>query len=440
VAEHGTVRSPDGGVRASFSLLRRNGDFRKVYLSSAISLGGDWFLLVALFGLVVELSDSALAVAFLLAAQDLTYFVVSPFTGVLADRIDRKRLMVVADVARAVLCLGFLAVQSGSVLWVVYPLLAVMACFSAAFEPASAAALPNLVEDDDLATANALSGSLWGTMLVVGAAVGGVVTAILGRDTAIVIDALSFVGSALLLVRIHRSFQEERGAEKPVPLGEAARETIHYARRDHRVLALLAVKFGWGLAGGVLVLVPLLAHGRFDAGDVGIGLLLAARGLGALVGPFVGRASLGENDRRLFLTIGVALAVFGAGYALLGIVPSLLLALPAVALAHTGGGAQWMLSSYGLQKIVPDHIRGRIFAFDGMLVTLTFGTSSVLTGWLAEVFDPSITAVIMGGVAVIWAAVWMWLTTDVRRATMLEGCGGPPPDAYEAPGAPVLAD
>jgi MFS family permease len=136
----------------------------------------------------------------------------------------------------------------------------------------------------------------------------------------------------------------------------------------------------------------------------------------------------------------VALAVFGAGYALLGIVPSLLLALPAVALAHTGGGAQWMLSSYGLQKIVPDHIRGRIFAFDGMLVTLTFGTSSVLTGWLAEVFDPSITAVIMGGVAVVWAAVWMWLTTDVRRATMLEGCGGPPPDAYEAPGAPALAD
>jgi MFS family permease len=325
-------------------------------------------------------------------------------------------------------------------LWVVYPLLAVMACFSAAFEPASAAALPNLVEDDDLATANALSGSLWGTMLVIGAAVGGVVTAILGRDTAIVIDAVSFVGSALLLVRIHRSFQEDRGAEKPVPLGEAARETIHYARRDHRVLALLAVKFGWGLAGGVLVLVPLLAHGRFEAGDVGIGLLLAARGLGALVGPFVGRASLGENDRRLFLTIGVALAVFGAGYALLGIVPSLLLALPAVALAHTGGGAQWMLSSYGLQKIVPDHIRGRIFAFDGMLVTLTFGTSSLLTGWLAEVFTPSITAVIMGGIAVIWAAVWMWLTTDVRRATMLEGCGGPPPEAYEAPGAPALAD
>ena len=118
----------------------------------------------------------------------------------------------------------------------------------------------------------------------------------------------------------------------------------------------------------------MLAQRRFHAGDVGIGLLMAARGVGALVGPFVGRARLGDKDRRLFRTIGVALAVFGAGYALLGVVPSLLLALPAVALAHTGGGAQWTLSSYGLQKIVPDHIRGRIFAFDGMLVTFTFGT------------------------------------------------------------------
>jgi MFS family permease len=406
-----------------------------------ISLGGDWFLLVALFGLVFDLSGSPLAVAFLLAAQDLTYFVVSPVMGILADRLDRKRVMVTADVGRAVLCVGFLFTQTESTWWIVYPLLAVIACFSAAFEPASAAALPNLVDGEDLATANALSGSLWGTMLTVGAALGGVVTAVLGRDAAIAIDAVSFVGSALLIIRIERSFQEARLQETPTRLREAATQTVRYARRDHRVLALLAVKFGWGLAGGVLVLVPLLAKGKFHAGEMGIGLLLAARGVGALIGPFAGRAALGEKDRRLFLTIGLALGIFGTGYVLLGLAPGLLLALPAIALAHTGGGAQWMLSSYGLQKIVPDHIRGRIFAFDGMLVTLTFGASSLVTGWLAEAFDDAqLTAIVMGGVAVMWAAVWMWLTTDVRRATLMDGCGGPPPDAYEVAGLPALAD
>lgn len=440
MANRGTPEIPEGGFRASLSLIRRNRDFRRAYLSSLISLGGDWFLLVALFGLVFDLTHSSLAVAFLLAAQDLTYFVVSPFMGVLADRLDRKRLMVAADIGRAALCAGFLFTQTEATIWIVYPLLAAMACFSAVFEPASAAALPNLVDGDDLATANALSGSLWGTMLTVGAALGGIVTAILGRDAAIAIDAVSFAGSALLIVRIGRSFQEARVDTTPTRLREAATQTVQYARRDHRVLALLAVKFGWGLAGGVLVLVPVLAEGKFDAGEVGIGLLLAGRGVGALIGPFVGRSALGSKDRRLFLTIGIALGIFGLGYVLLGIVPGLVLAIPALMLAHTGGGAQWMLSSYGLQKIVPDHIRGRIFAFDGMLVTLTFGASSLVTGWLAGVFDAQVTAMLMGGVAVAWAAVWMWLTTDVRRATMMDGCGGPPPEALEGTTVQVLSD
>jgi MFS family permease len=438
MAQDGSHDARVGGLRASASLLRRNRDFRRVYVASLISLGGDWFLVVALFGLVLDLGASALGVACLLAAQDLTYFLVSPFAGVLADRLDRRRLMVAADLARAVLCLGFLFVRNADVVWIVYPLLATMACFSAAFEPASAAALPNLVEPEDLSTANALSGSLWGTMLAVGAALGGIVTAALGRDAAIVIDAMSFVASAALIVGIRRSFQEARTTASHDRVVDAAKDTVRYARRDHRVLALLAVKFGWGLAGGVLVLIPLLAVDRFDAGAVGIGLLLAARGVGALIGPFVGRSSLGEKDRRLFLAIGVALAIFGSGYALLGLVPGLLLALPAVALAHIGGGAQWMLSSYGLQKVVPDRIRGRIFAFDGMLVTLTFGSSSLLTGWLAEVAGPRTTAIVMGSLAVVWAVVWMALTTDVRRATMMDGCGGPPPDAYEVE-APATA-
>jgi MFS family permease len=412
-----------GGLRASLSLLGRNRDFRRLYVASLISLGGDWFLLVALFGLVLHFTDSAIAVALVLAVEDLMYFLLSPVAGVLADRIDRRRLMVGADLVRAVLCLGFLLIRTDSLVWLAFVLLAVMASFSAAFEPASMAALPNLVEEEDLATANAMSGSLWGTMLAVGAALGGVVAAVFGRDTAFIVDAVSFLASAWLIWRIRRPFAEQRAAEDHAGVGEATVETIQYARRDHRVLALLAVKFGWGIAAGVLVLIPLLAHREYHAGDVGIGLLMASRGVGALIGPFVGRSALGPQDRRIFGAIGLALAVFGLGYSLLGLVPGLLLAMPTVALAHVGGGAQWTLSSYGLQRIVPDRIRGRIFAFDGMLVTLTFGLSSLLTGWLAESFGPRVTAVGMGGVAMGWAVVWSLLTTDVRRATLLEGCG-----------------
>ena len=429
------IREPietKGAVRASASLLKRNPDFRRLYFASVISLGGDWFLLIALLGQVLTLTEQALMVAFVIAAQDLTYFLASPVAGVLVDRLDRRRLMIVCDIARAVLVLGFLFVQSEDQVWMLFVLLAATASFGAVFEPAASAALPNVVDERDLSTANALSGSLWGTMLAVGGALGGVVAGVFGRDVAIVVDSVSFVLSAILIVRVRRPFSQRRPApEHRASVREDTVETVRYARRDHRVLALLTVKFGWGIAGGVLVLLPLLAIDRFDAGEIGLGMLMMARGVGALVGPFVGRAVIGPRDHRLFGAIGGALAVFGVGYALLGLAPALVFAMGAVLLAHVGGGAQWTLSSYGLQRIVPDRIRGRIFAFDFMLVTLTFGLSSILTGWLADVIGPTTTALTMGSLALGWAVVWALLTTDVRRATMLEGCG-PTPEAVLA--------
>src|SRR3990172_5469356 len=186
----------EGGLRASISLVRRHGDFRRLYLASLISLGGEWFLIVALFGLVIELTGQAVAVALTIAAQDLTYFVASPFAGILADRLDRRRIMVAADLARAGLVLGFLLVRSEGAVPILYLLLAGIAVFSAVFEPAAPAAMPNLVEDRDLSTANALSGSAWGTMLAAGAGLGGIVSAAFGRETAIIIDSFSFVISA----------------------------------------------------------------------------------------------------------------------------------------------------------------------------------------------------------------------------------------------------
>jgi len=174
-------------------------------------------------------------------------------------------------------------------------------------------------------------------------------------------------------------------------------------RRDHRVLALLGVKAGFGLGAGVLVLLTVFAQRVFHHGEIGIGILMSARGVGALIGPFVGRSLTGRDDRRLFAVIGLSLVVFGIGYATLGLMPSIALAAPAVAFAHLGGGAQWTLSSYGLQRIVPDRIRGRVFAFDQALITLTLALSSLVTGWSASRFDPRWTAIALGGVAVALA-------------------------------------
>ncbi len=203
------------GFRASLSLLRRNHDFRNLYVAQLISFGGDWFLTVALFGLVLDLTASPVFVALTLAAQEIPFFFISPVGGALADRLNRKRLMILADVVRTVLCVGLLLVRQRSDLWLAFLLLAVISSFSAVFDPASSAAVPNLVEDEDLGSANALMGSSWGTMLAVGAALGGIVAATLGRDTAFVIDSASFAASAALLSRVRRPFAQDRQEEHP---------------------------------------------------------------------------------------------------------------------------------------------------------------------------------------------------------------------------------
>jgi predicted MFS family arabinose efflux permease len=423
-----TAPAPSAGLRASLSLLRRNRDFRALFFASVISLGGDWFLWVAINGLIYVETGKALYVGLAILAQEFAFFLASPIGGVLADRLDRRKLMIVCDLARALICVAFLLVGSETI-WLAYVLLPLLAAFAAPFDPAFSAATPNVVDPEDLPAANALNGSLWGTMLAVGAGLGGVISAAFGADTAFLVDAVSFLVSAALLSSIRRRFSESRGEHIEHPGAvEATRETWRFARRDHRVLSLLAVKFGFGAAAGLLALIPVMALDVFESGNVGFGILMAARGVGALIGPFLGHRIAGPGHRRLFPAIGLSLAVFGLGYMALGAAPSLALAAVTICVAHLGGGSQWMLSTYGLQVVVPDHIRGRIFGFDYMLITLSLSVSAVVASAVADRIGAPTTVTILGGVALAWAGVWFVLSRGVRK-TGLEGCAEPDPDA-----------
>lgn len=430
--EQTTASAPPAGLATSLSLLRRNRDFRALFLASVISLGGDWFLWVAVTGVIYVATGKALYVGLAILAQEFAFFVASPIGGLLADRLDRRKLMIVCDLARALTCVAFLLVGPETI-WLAYVLLPVLAGFAAPFDPAFSAATPNVVDPADLPAANALNGSLWGTMLAVGAGLGGLVSDAFGADTAFLVNAASFLVSAALLASIRRRFSEarEERSEHPGAI-EATRETWRFARRDHRVLSLLAVKFGFGAAAGLLALIPVMALRVFDAGSVGLGILMSARGVGALIGPFLGHRIAGPGHRRLFPAIGLSLAVFGLGYMAMGAAPSLAIAAVTICVAHLGGGSQWMLSTYGLQVLVPDHIRGRIFGFDYMLITLSLSLSAVIASAVADAIGTRVTVAILGGVALAWAAAWFLLSRGVRK-TGLEGCAEPEPEGGSEP-------
>lgn len=407
------------GLRETLTLLARNRSFARLYGAQLISFAGDWFTTVALLGLVYGLTGSAALTALALAMQTVPFAVVSPLGGHLADRFDRRKLMIGADVVRAVLALGLLFIDDPSEVWLAFVLVAGIAALGAVFEPASSAAVPNLVEPEDLPAANVLTGSAWGAMLAVGGGVGGVVAATLGRDAAFIGDALTFTVSAFLLLGIRRPFSRPRGERERPRMVTALAETVRYAFADRRVLSLLAVKSGFGLSVGVIALLPLFALEVFGAGDRGTGLLFAFRGLGALVGPFLVRRFT-RDLRALFIAIGASFAVYGGAYVSFPLAGGLAAGAAFVFLAHLGGGAQWTLSTYGLQRIVPDHLRGRVFAFDYGLVTLTIAVSTMATGLAAEHFAPGVVMVGLGTVSVGWAVTWSAATTAIRRRGSLD--------------------
>lgn len=387
-------------------LLRHNRDFRLLYTGTLISLGGDWFLTVALLDLVLQLTGSATLASLMLLCQSLPIFLVTPFAGHLIDRVDRRRIMIVCDVVRVGACLLPLLARTPALLPFAYLGVIIISAGSAYFEPASQAALPNIVSAEELGPANVLMGSTWGTMLAVGAAIGGAVTMRFGRDVSFIVDATSFLVSAFLLMLIRARFSEHREEhhEQP-PLGESIRETLRYAKSHPRVLALLSSKGGYGMGAGVTAMLSVFGKEIFHAGAFGIGLLFAARGLGALIGPFAIRLAA-RSDELQYRLIAFAVLLFGFGYVALGFSRTLLAGAIAIFFAHLGGGAQWQVSTYGLQREVPDWIRGRVFSADWGFVTLTMSVSSVATGIVSDHFGATIATIAAASVAVMWGVFW----------------------------------
>ena len=425
------------------ALLRRNGDFRALFLAQIVSFAGDWFATVAMLGLVIDRTGSNVAATAVFVVQTLPAFLLSPLAGPAADRFDRRTLMVAVSLLQAAAAGLFLVALHGPVAFafVAQGLVSALGTF---FAPASQAALGNLVDAEDLPLATVMLSSTWGAMLAIGSAAGGLFALAFGRDAAFLADGVSFLLAAVLIAAIRRPTQQaapdgRRGRIRP--LADTV-ETVRYARTHPVVAALLGSKLGFGFGTGSVGMLALLATGPFHSGDGGTGLLLAARGLGVVAGPFVARrlvtrwgvrsaaggtaAGDGQPGGRsapatlatagILLACGVAGIVYGAGYLVVGTAPVLAVAVAGALLAHLGGGAQWTLSTYGLQAAVPDYIRGRVFAADLALVTVTMSVSLVASGALAEITGPRLPTVLLAAVSGLWGVAYLVLTRPLRRA------------------------
>src|ERR1041384_5025775 len=195
-------------------LLRRNRSFRQLWLGQVVSQMGDWFDTIALYTIILKLTGSGRDIGLLLVARFVPSFFFGPISGVIADRFSRRTIMIVSDILRAVVVLGFLIVRRPDQLWIIYVLTVFQLGLSTFFEPAKTAAIPSIVEDRVLVAANAISSVTWSAMLTLGAAMGGFITSWFGTNAAFILDAASYVLSAVLIAGIRLPKRKKRERQK----------------------------------------------------------------------------------------------------------------------------------------------------------------------------------------------------------------------------------
>ena len=369
-------------------LLRGNSPFRRLFAANEISFIGDWFTVIALFILAGEATDnSPLAIAGVLAARSFSLALVNPFTGMLADRYSRKGLMLSANVASFVVLVAVLFFGLLESLTSVYVVAVVMVAARAVFDPAEYAYLPNICDEQELLTANALASGGWSVALGLGSAIGGLTISLYGIETALWIDTVTFAVAALGIMTLPQGgpdTSERKPATPALVLGEMVAGWKHILDSPP-IRRVVFAKGLWASGGGAQVFLIILIGMEAGFGDVaaGIGILFMARGFGSGFGPVAGRPLM-ENPKLRPYLIGLAVGVCGLFYIGVAAVEWTGLVLVLVFLAHAASGLNWVLSTTFLQERTADEWRGRVAGTDHFGITVMMGISAVAGGLIME--------------------------------------------------------
>ena len=416
-------------LRSYVRLVRGNANFRRLWLAQIVSELGDWLYAVAVYSLLLEYTGSAKAVATAFVLQTLPQFFVSPAAGILNDRLRRKQVMIAADCLRAAVVFGMLFMRQPSLVWLMYLLLFLETVLWAFFEPGRNAVIPNIVQPEEVAAANALSSTTWSFNFVMGFAVGGVLAAYFGRDVVFVLNTLSFVFSAGLIARMR--FAEPHAENKP-PFRVAElfdfqpiRDGMAYVWKSSNLRYTIFVKAGLGLMATNWVLLPILGERVFriyhfgfskagfsqdKAGMLGMSLLMASRGVGAILGPLLAVSWAVNSQHRMRWGILIAFVAGGIGYLGLSVSQTVWVASMAIVLAHAGGAVLWVFSATLLQLGTEDSLRGRVFSADFAFMVVVMSISSYLAGVLID-DGFTVASVAAGtGCAMLAAGTAWWLT------------------------------
>ncbi|MEA2175671.1 MAG: hypothetical protein QOD00_3263 [Blastocatellia bacterium] len=421
-------------------LLKGNADFRRLWTGQVVSEIGDWLNSIAVLALTIQLAGpghQGTAVAFYAIARHLPLFIFGPLAGVLADRLERRHVMIMADCARAFLALGFVLATRLQSLPFIYIVGASLFAVSAFFNAAKRATIPNLVRGaDELLTANSLSASTTAATLALGSALGGIISTFVGRDIVFILNAATFLISAEMIRRIHGSTSarkatyETRGGGLLAVLRAAFvefRDGLAYVRRTQVLSALFIVAAGWGLGNGVARALYSVfgAHlGEKAASglvarptDFGISVLFIAMGLGGVLGAPVARRFNAGADDALGSRMGRSMFLDGCGLALFSLMPNLLGASIVLIAREVNFAIWWTAQQTIIMSRTDDRYGGRVFASYETLTTLMMVGSMLVSGAAADAYGVKPVAFTGGMIIIMSGLLWFVLRRRQRGET-----------------------
>lgn len=406
-------------MRAYLDLLRNRQGIRQLWFATVISLVGDWFNTIASLIIVNRYTDSGLAVSWILIARTIPFLFMGPIAGVIVDRFNRKHIMVVADILRAAIVLSFLFVDRPERVWLIYLLTTLQIIVSTFFQPASQAIIPQLVTGSrEITRANVLQSVTWSATLALGSAMGGGFASLFGAEAALVLDSISFLLSAALVIRINLLHQEPPTREKTSGWTDFIEGARYILKRKDVAMLTLIKTLGQIGNGDIIVVIfaeRLFSIGRESAGSLGI--LYTAAGVGAVLGPLVGNRFVDESHRSLRGGVLVGFICIPLGWLVMSTAGNIWIASLGMLLRLAGGSINWTYSNILIQLRVPEKLQGRVFSLDLALFTVANSVSVWFSGYMIDAYnlDPRQLVGWFAMAGILPLLFWVWARRRLDR-------------------------
>lgn len=400
-----TAPGAERGTSATFRALR-NRNYRLFFIGQSISLCGTWMQTIAQAWLVLELTNSKVALGTVTMLQFLPITIFVLFAGVIADRVPKRNFIVATQSLAMVQALTLaVLVWSGHVeLWHVYVLAFVLGLANAFEQPTRQAFVVEMVGKDDLMNAVALNSGMFNGARLIGPAIGGFVIALLGVKAAFMLNGISFVPVIIGLLMMRNSELHNLAVARVGPINplRELHEGLAYAFKTPSVLLIVILVAIIGTFGyNFTVMLPLLTKYVLDKGEVGLGFMTAAVGLGALISALFLASRKTASKRTLF----AGGAAFGLLLGAVAISPWYVPTLGFLLLLGIANTAFASTANTSLQLATPDHLRGRVMALYMLLFAGSTPIGGYLTGAMAQWWSVQAAVGIEAGLCLVGVAL-----------------------------------